>query len=277
MKLEEFELLPLSDGNFWLDGGAMFGVVPKVLWQRTNPSDDKNRIVLGLHPLLIKTKKENILIETGIGDKIPDKFKEIYKVEKEKDLIQSLKDIGVSSEDINIVILTHLHFDHCGWNTRRDSTGKIVPTFKNARYFIQKAEWEGALNPDPRSKASYLKENFLPLEEYGNLQLISGDTEITEGIEVILTRGHTQGHQVVLIDKKAIYWGDLIPTTSHIRIPYVMGYDLFPLDTMRSKERLLDRAIEGEWLSVFEHDPQVFMARLKKENDRITFERIDEP
>ncbi len=275
MRLGEVELFPLSDGSFWLDGGAMFGVVPKVLWQRTNPSDDRNRICLGLHPLLVKTKRENILIETGIGDKIPDKFKEIYKVEKEKELIQSLEDTGVSSEDIDIVILTHLHFDHCGWNTRRASDGRIVPTFKNARYFIQKAEWERALNPDPRSKASYLRENFLPLEEYGNLRLISGDTEITEGIEVILTGGHTQGHQVVLINRRAIYWGDLIPTTSHIRIPYVMGYDLFPLDTMRSKERLLDRAIKENWLSVFEHDPQVSIARLKREGDRIIAERVE--
>jgi glyoxylase-like metal-dependent hydrolase (beta-lactamase superfamily II) len=279
MKLGKFEIYPVLDGYFRLDGGAMFGVIPKTLWQKTNPPDNNNRILLALRCCLIKTPNEIVLIDTGIGDKFQGKFEDIYQVKKEIYLEKSLKEINIKSEDIDIVIDTHLHFDHCGGNTKKDNDGKIIPRFPNARYYIQKAEWELANNPDSRSKASYLKENFLPLQEAGVLKLVDGDEKITDDIEVIKTSAHTTGHQVVLVkseDKTLIYWGDLIPTTSHLNLPYLMSYDLFPLQTMEQKERLLPRALKENWVSFFEHDPKIAMAYLAEEDKRIKIKSVIE-
>jgi glyoxylase-like metal-dependent hydrolase (beta-lactamase superfamily II) len=279
MKLGKFEIYPVLDGYFRLDGGAMFGVIPKTLWQKTNPPDNNNRILLALRCCLIKTPNEIVLIDTGIGDKFQGKFEDIYQVKKEIYLEKSLKEINIKSEDIDIVIDTHLHFDHCGGNTKKDNDGKIIPRFPNARYYIQKAEWELANNPDSRSKASYLKENFLPLQEAGVLKLVDGDEKITDDIEVIKTSAHTTGHQVVLVkseDKTLIYWGDLIPTTSHLNLPYLMSYDLFPLQTMEQKERLLPRALKENWVSFFEHDHKIAMAYLAEEDKRIKIKSVIE-
>ncbi len=259
VKIGSFECIPLSDGKFWLDGGAMFGVIPKVFWQKTNPSDEKNRILLGLHPLLIRHPEANILIDTGIGGKYDEKFKGIYRVEREETVENSLAKYGLRTTDIDKVVITHLHFDHAGGNTLYSKEGEVIPKFPNATYVIQKREWEAALNPDPRSEASYLKENFKPIESYNLLQLIDGDVEIFPHIRCIHTGGHTEGHQIVIIEEDgsgAIYWADLIPTTSHIGIPYIMGYDLFPLDVFREKERLIKFIIDKGWISFFEHDPK---------------------
>ncbi len=279
MKLGKFEIYPVLDGLFRLDGGAMFGVIPKTLWQKTNPPDNNNRILLALRCCLIKTPHQIILIDTGIGDKYEGKFEDIYQVKKDIYLEKSLNDIGFKPKDIDIVINTHLHFDHCGGNTKIDDNGKTVPRFPNAQYYIQKAEWELAINPDRRSKASYLQENFIPLKEAGVLHLVDGDRKITDDIEVIITSAHTTGHQVVLIkseDKKLIYWGDLIPTTSHLNLPYLMSYDLFPLQTMEMKEKLLSRAIQENWVSFFEHDPKIAMAYLTQANNKIIIKSIIE-
>ncbi len=279
MKFGNFELLLLSDGTFWLDGGAMFGVVPKVLWNKLNPADEQNRIELGLNCLLIQARGKNILIDTGIGDKFDEKFRNIYSVDKSRNLIGSLKEIDLNPEDIDIVINTHLHFDHCGGNTRpallQKCKDKLVPSFPNARYFIQKGEWEDAMNPNERTCASYLKENLIPVKEAGLLELINGDTEILPGIKTIITNGHTKNHQSVLIEsceKKAIYLGDLIPTTSHIKIPYVMGYDLYPLEIIEKKKEVLSKALKEHWLLIFEHDPRIGMGYLEKKGDKITFQ-----
>ncbi len=279
MKLGRFEIYPVLDGFFRLDGGAMFGVIPKVLWEKTNPPDENNRILLALRCCLINTGKELVLIDTGIGDKNNQKFTDIYQVKKEINLEKSLSAIGVSPNDINIVIDTHLHFDHCGGNTKIDANGKIVPSFPNARYIIQKAEWESANNPDRRSRASYLKENFQPLKEANLLELVDGDCKITEGIEVIKTSAHTFGHQVVKVsseNKTLIYWADLIPTSSHLNLPYLMSYDLFPIQTMEQKERLLNQALKENWVSFFEHDPQIAMAYLTQEENKIKIKTIIE-
>ena len=296
MQLAKFEIYPVLDGFFRLDGGAMFGVVPKVFWQKTNPADKANRILLALRCCLIHTHNELVLIDTGIGNKFQGKFEDIYQVKKEIYLEKSLKELGYKPEDITIVINTHLHFDHCGGNTSLDANGKIVPTFPNAKYYVQKAEREAAINPDKRSKASYLKEDFLPLQTAGLLHLVDGDKKITDGIEVIKTVGHTYGHQVVLVSSKdshrdteenpvnpvkrksesLIFWGDLIPTTSHLNLPYLMSYDLFPLQTMEMKERLLTRALKENWVSFFEHDPKIAMANLFQENDRIKIKSVIE-
>ncbi len=263
MKFGNFEVYPLLDGFFALDGGAMFGTVPKVFWEKTNPADERNRIRLALRTLLVKTEKELVLVDTGIGDKFNDKFRDIYWVNKRPTIEESLAQFGIRPEDISIVINTHLHFDHAGGNTKIDKGGKVVPRFPKAKYFIQKREWEMANNPDCRSQASYQKENFLPLKEYNNLVLVDKSYSITEGVEVILTGGHTPGHQIVFVrseDKRLVYWGDLIPTTSHLKIPYVMGYDLFPLTTMAEKEKYLKLVKEEKWVMAFEHDPKIAFA-----------------
>ncbi|MBI5183325.1 MAG: MBL fold metallo-hydrolase [Nitrospinae bacterium] len=276
LKFGKFEIYPVSDGSFMLDGGAMFGIVPKVLWQRTNPADEKNRIVMGLNPLLISNGKRNILVDTGMGDKGDEKFFQIYKIDRKEDLLTSLKRLGILPDDINIVINTHLHFDHTGGNTIKNERGEIVPRFPKARYFIQKGEWQNALNPNERTKASYIFENFQILDITDQLILIEGDTEIEEGIRIIKTPGHTRHHQSVLIEsegQKAIYLGDLIPTTSHIHHPYIMSYDLFPLVTLKTKKEILNRALKEDWLLIFEHDPLIKMCYITKKDERF---KIDE-
>lgn len=277
MKLGKFEIYPVLDGFFRLDGGAMFGVIPKVLWQKTNPADENNRILLALRCCLIKTASDVVLIDTGIGHKFLGKFEDIYQVKKQIHLEKSMQEIGYKPEDITVVINTHLHFDHCGGNTVLDSKGKIVPTFPNAKYYVQKAEWQLANNPDIRSKASYLKQNFEPLAQSKLLKLVDGDEKITDGIKVIKTSAHTDGHQVVLVqseDKTLIYWGDLIPTVSHLNLPYLMSYDLYPLETMAMKEKLLTRALKEAWVSFFEHDPKIAMAYLTQQDQRIKVKSV---
>lgn len=277
MKLGKFEIYPMLDGLFRLDGGAMFGVVPKVMWDKTNPPDKNNRILLALRTCLIDTGNELILIDTGIGDKGQDKFNDIYQVNHHTNLETSLQKFKFTTSDINIVINTHLHFDHCGGNTKLDSNGKVIPTFPNAKYYIQKSEWEAAINPDRRSKASYLKEDFLPLQDADLVKIVDGDAKIINGIEVIKTAGHTYGHQVVLVgseNQKLIYWGDLIPTASHISLPFLMAYDLFPLQTMEHKQKLLNHAVSENWISFFEHDPKIAMAYLIQEDKRIKIKSI---
>lgn len=279
IKVGKFECFPLSDGKFWLDGGAMFGVVPKVFWERTNPSDEKNRILLGLHPLLIKHPEANILVDTGIGDKFSEKFGKIYAVDKSETLEGSLSEVGLKVDEIDKVIITHLHFDHAGGNTYYSEDGKPVVKFKNATYIIQKKEWNVALNPNTRSKASYLKDNFLPVKENNQLKLIDGDEEIFPGITCVLTGGHTEGHQIVIIrdgEEGGIYWADLIPTTSHIRLPYIMGYDLFPLEVIAKKEHFIKMATENKYVSFFEHDPNKTSGYILEKEGKPEFVPVEE-
>ena len=275
MNLGQFELHSLSDGFFGLDGGAMFGVVPKPLWERTNPPDERNRIRLALRPLLVVAGPEKLLIDTGIGDKWDEKARDIYRIEHTDTIESSLARAGLKPEDVTKVVLTHLHFDHAGAATKLDTTGKPVPRFPNARYYVQQKEWELALNPNRRSRAAYLPENFRPLQAARQLELIVGDSRLALApgleLELVLTGGHTPGHQVVLLrsgGETAIYWGDLIPTRSHIATPYVMGYDLFPLETMAQKEKLVQQAVAGKWLSFLEHDPEYACGVIEEENGR---------
>ncbi|MFQ5561715.1 MAG: MBL fold metallo-hydrolase, partial [Nitrospinota bacterium] len=233
--LGKFELYPVSDGFFRLDGGSMFGVVPKVIWEKTNPADSKNRVRLGLRPLVVNTEKEIVLIDTGIGGKGGEKFSSIYGVERSPTLSESLMEIGLCEKDITLVIDTHLHFDHAGGNTFRDETGAIKPAFPNARYIVQKGEWEEAVQPSERTKASYLPENFLPVMESGQMECIEGDQEILSGISVFKTSGHNRHIQLVKIEsggESAVFLTDIIPTRTHMKLPFIMGYDLFPLDTL---------------------------------------------
>ena len=266
MKFGSFEIHSVSDGFFRLDGGAMFGVVPRVIWERTNPPDDKNRILLGLNPFLIITEQRKILVDTGIGNKDDAKFCSLYAVDRKPTMEESLAKVNLSVNDINIVVSTHLHWDHAGGNTTKGTDGKIRPTFPNATYMIQRGEWEEATTPNERTRGSYHQEDFLPLKQAGQLELIVGDTPVEDGIDIITIPGHNRHFQTVLIssnDQKAIFLGDLIPTASHLSYPYIMGYDLFPLETLKAKKRLIQRAVEENWLLIFEHDPKVNMGYVK--------------
>ncbi|MBA7492381.1 putative quorum-quenching lactonase YtnP [subsurface metagenome] len=272
--LDNFEIHCLRDGFFHLDGGAMFGIVPKILWEKKCGADSKNRIKLGLNSMLINTRKELILVETGMGAEIDQKFFDFYSVERKPGLIASLQKLGFQAEDINFVINTHLHFDHCGGNTLRDEKGEFVPTFPKAKYIIQKGEWEYALNPSERDRESYLTQNFLPIEKHGLLQLMDGNAEISKGVEVLLVPGHTSHHQCVKVyseGKVLFYLGDLVPTSAHVGLSYVMGYDLFPLDTIKSKKKIFEQAIEEDWILFFTHDPFYFFGKVKKIKNKFQF------
>jgi glyoxylase-like metal-dependent hydrolase (beta-lactamase superfamily II) len=267
MKFGDLEIFILSDGYFRLDGGAMFGVVPRVLWEKNDPPDEKNRILLGLNALFIFRGKEKILIDAGIGDKFDVKFGGIFGVQREQTLLDQLATRGFKPEDVTHVILTHLHFDHIGWSTRRHAAGEIVPTFPNATYFCQRGEFEYAMNPDARSKASYIQENFMPLKEHGVLQFLKGSGEILPGVEGFVTGGHTRDHTIVKVHtagKIVCFLADLVPTPSHLKTPYVMGYDLYPAQTMEVKPKVLRQAFEEQWLLVFEHAARIKAGYLKQ-------------
>ncbi len=277
MKIGDFTIHPISDGFFKLDGGAMFGVVPRVIWEKTNPPDEKNRILLGLNTLLIRKGKENILVDTGIGGKGDEKFNSIFAVDRTPCLKDSLAELGLTEKDITMVINTHLHFDHAGGNTIKDDQGNIRPTFPNARYLVQRGEWEDATHANERTRASYLPENFLPVMEAGQMELIDGDREIMEGISVFKTSGHIRHIQLVKVDSQgqtAVYLADIIPTASHIAPPFIMGYDLYPLETLEAKKKIIKSAVEGHWLLVFEHDPKIKMGYLRMKDNKPVVEPV---
>jgi len=258
----------LSDGVFRLDGGSMFGVVPKSMWNEWCPADEKNRIDLGLNCLLLKLADgRHVLVDTGMGDKWSAKFVEIYDIRPPRGrLLDQLGAIGLMSGDIDIVIHTHLHLDHTGASTRRDDAGKIVPTFPNAKYYVQQGEWFAATRPDARSKASYNTDHFLPLREAGLLEFTEGDGEVAPGVRVTMTPGHTAYHQSVRVDgggKTLFYLGDIMPTIHHVSPNYVLGFDLYPLEVMANRARLARQAAEENWLCLWEHDAMSPLGRIK--------------
>ncbi len=260
VKIGQFEAFPLSDGRFRLDGGAMFGVVPKRLWNRHDPADEENRIALNLGVLLIRTPGgRNVLVDAGLSSKFDRhrKFLDVYAVERPRTLREELASLGILPRDIRLVVNTHLHFDHAGGDTELGEDGLPVPAFPAARYLIQKEEWEDATHPHERNKASYMDENYSVLEDRGLLDLVSGEYEIEPGLSVIRSGGHTRGHQVLKISSEgetAVFLGDLIPTGSHLPLPYIMGYDLFPLGTLEAKRALLKQALAEDWTLIFQHD-----------------------
>ena len=275
--LGQFDIYGIRDGFFYLDGGAMFGVVPKPLWAKLFPADESNRIQMGLNSILIKTEKQLILVDTGVGSLTPPKFYEYYAIERKPDLVGSLKEIGISPDEITFVINTHLHFDHCGGNTYKNAQDDIVPTFPNAEYVIQKGEWEYALNPHFRDKVSYFSDNFLPLKEHGQLQLVDGDTEITSGVFVELMPGHTSFHQGVRVRSGAetlVFFGDMVPTSAHLGLDYIASYDLFPVTTLETKASYFEKAVKENWIIAFDHDPVHFFGRVSKIKDKYIFKPL---
>jgi glyoxylase-like metal-dependent hydrolase (beta-lactamase superfamily II) len=267
----------LRDGFFSLDGGAMFGVVPKVLWEKIYPADEQNRIKLGLNSLLIQKEGVKVLVDTGMGGHLKRKLYEYYAVDQDPGLILSLQEKGVTPGDIDFVINTHLHFDHCGGNTFEDESGHIVASFPNARYIVQKGEWEYANDPCERDRSSYAKNTFLPIKDSGLLELVEGNTEISEGIEVILTPGHTAYHQCVKIQaegKVLFFLGDMVPTSGHVGLSYIMSYDLMPLESLESKKKILNKAIDEDWIVAFNHDPDRFFGKIRKIDGKYTFQSL---
>jgi glyoxylase-like metal-dependent hydrolase (beta-lactamase superfamily II) len=265
--LGDFELSIISDGTYYLDGGAFFGVVPKVLWERRVQADEKNRITTGLNSLLVRTAESNILIETGIGNKLAEKQAKIHGNHPE--LLDNLHQAGLAPEDIDIVINSHLHFDHCGWNTVRRGE-QILPTFPKARYYAQAGEYEHSQLQLDRDRVSYLDDNYGPLIRSGQMTLLKGDAEILPGVRTRIYPGHTANMQAILIESQgqtACFTGDLVPTTFHLDPTWVMAFDLYPLDTIENRKRLYSEALPGNWLLIFTHDHRTPMARIRKNED----------
>jgi len=255
--LGDFELTVVSDGTYFLDGGGFFGVVPKSLWSKRVAADDQNRVAAGLNSLLVRTGEKNVLIETGIGNKLAEKMVRIYG--QPAQLLENLQAAGIAPEEIDIVINTHLHFDHCGWNTVRQD-GKIAPTFPRAKYYAPEGEWQYARHPSERDAISFISENYDPLVESGQMTLLKGGEEIVPGISVKTLPGHTAHMQAVIVrsgGQTACYISDLIPTSAHIDLTWGMAFDLYPLQTIESKKRYYSEATPERWLTVFTHDDQV--------------------
>ena len=257
-QLGDLGLTAVSDGHFRLDGGAMFGVVPKSLWEKVQPADDKNRILMDTGSLLVESGDELVLIDTGIGRKHDDKFLGIHSVDPDgPTLLDSIEAAGYQLGDITHVLLSHLHFDHCGWNTRVQGD-KLIPTFPNARYWFERGEIEHARNPSERDRASYLPENWEPVLEAGVAELFDDRAEIVAGVEAVKAPGHNADMCIVRLDggagNKGVFWADLIPTRSHVPYPWIMGYDLYPLTTLESKKHWIPTATREGWLGYFQHD-----------------------
>jgi glyoxylase-like metal-dependent hydrolase (beta-lactamase superfamily II) len=293
LSLGEFELSIFSDGTYPLDGGAFFGVIPKVMWSRKLEADDKNYVTSGLNSLLIRTGKQTVLVETGMGNKLSPRMAKFYG--QPAQLLENLAAAGVAPEDVDIVINSHLHFDHCGWNTVRDKNGKVVATFPRAKYYAPEGEWLYARHPSERDSISFISENYDPLVASGQMTLLKGGEEIAPGISVKTFPGHTAHMLAVIIrgglasgtDGKgttsvvpsiaradrtsapegttACYISDLIPTSAHIDLAWGMGFDLYPLQTIESKKQYYAQALPEKWLTVFTHDPKTPWAYVEKD------------
>jgi glyoxylase-like metal-dependent hydrolase (beta-lactamase superfamily II) len=276
MRLGDFELISLSDGSFRLDGGAMFGVVPKPLWEKRTTADHRNRIPLGLRPLLIRSGHTNVLIDAGIGDKMTAKDVDIYGLDRQRHLDHSLADVGLTAADIDLVIASHLHFDHAGGFTVRNGD-RLLPRFPRATYVVRRQEWDDATHPHERNRASYLSDNFLPLEDAGVLQFVEHDGEVAPGISVWRTGGHTMHHQLIKIEsagRTAVFTADLMPTTAHVDVPWIMGYDLYPMDTLHYKKQFLHAALAHEYVIFFEHDPSIAAGIVRERNGKLFVEPL---
>jgi len=274
--LGDFELITLADGFFALDGGAMFGTVPRALWEKRLPPDDANRIPLSMRPLIVRTGDVTMIIDAGCGDKMDAKSSQIFKLDRRYHLDHALAEAGLSAADIDIVLATHLHFDHVGGFTAIGKGGAIVPRFPRAKYIAHRAEWEDATHPHERNRASYLQDDFVPLRDAGVLTLVDDAAEIIPGVRYRRSGGHCTHHQVVTIasgGRTAVFTADMYPTSVHAPDPWIMGYDLYPMDTLAFKRAFAREAIERNYLLFFEHDPSVAAGYLREKDGKRFVER----
>ncbi len=263
----EWKVIVLETGDFRLDGGAMMGSVPKVLWEQTNPADELNRINLSLRCLLLDNGSKRVLIETGMGNKFNDKFQSMFAIKQSSNpLSDTLGKYGYSIESITDVILTHLHFDHSGGALNCNENEVLVPAFTNAQYHVSESNWKLGVAPNPRDRASYLNENYLPLKDAGVLNLIADNSEILSGISSYIVNGHTTGQQLIKVESEGevlVFCSDLIPLRSHLKLPWIMGYDLNALLSLKEKTKFLQEAVDGDWWLFFYHDPKTIAVKIE--------------
>jgi glyoxylase-like metal-dependent hydrolase (beta-lactamase superfamily II) len=272
MQFGDFELTSLLDRHFRLDGGAMFGVVPRTLWEKRTAPDDRNRISMAMRPLLVRPNAGPLMIiDAGAGEKMDPKLQDIYGFDRSESLDASLAAAGVRAEDIGVVLASHLHFDHAGGFTTRQPSGAVIPRFPKARYIISRGEWEDATHPHERNRASYFDENYVPLLEAGAVDFIDGDVTVAPGIRVRRTGGHTRYHHIIYIEsggRTAVFTADLVPTAAHVDVPWIMAYDLYPMETLEFKRAFVREAIDREYLIFFEHDPNISAGYIREKSGR---------
>ncbi len=277
MHFGEIEVQSIYAGTFWLDGGSMFGVVPKTIWERKMVPDEKNRLAFAVNSLLVRTNGKTILVETGNGTKWDAKLRNIYRFPDNDPLMESLAKAGVKPEEIDFVINTHLHFDHAGGNTHLVE-GRAVPAFPNAKYIVQKAELEHAMRPTERDRASYYAHDFVPVTDAGQWQFVEGDAEILPGISVVKIPGHNLNIQAVQIGgggKKLMYVSDLIPTRHHLPLPWIIAYDLYPLTTLETKRKWIGEFVRDGWVVALGHDPDFAAGTLHEHDGKVAFEPVN--
>ena len=271
MQLGRFSLQTVSGGTFRIDGGTMFGVVPKALWSRVFPCDDDNNILQQTNCVLIRDGDRTMLIDTGLGSKLPDKQRRILHAQDGNPLRDNLAAVGIQPEDVDTVLLSHLHFDHAGGATMVAENGQLVPTFPNAEYVAQHREWVNATADFPELRGMYPQDNLLPLKDAGQLRLVDGNVELAPGIRAWITGGHTEAHSAIVIedaDDTAIYLGDLCPDTRHLPIYWGMAYDVDLRQLRRAKAEILGTVADENWLSLFDHDPDTAAARIQRDSKR---------
>lgn len=270
----DVEIVRLLDGTFRLDGGAMFGVVPRTLWSKKATPDAENRITLGLNCYLVRTPEATLVLDTGIGPDVDRRHAEFYSVEREPGLFGALAEMGLGPADVDLVVNSHLHFDHCGGNTIRTADGTWAPGFPNARYVVQRGEWEQALHPVDRDKPSYAPARLKALADGDRLSLVEGDAPLAKGVDAVVVAGHTAHHQGVRVTsggRTFFYLADAVPTAAHIDLPYIMSYDLYPVDTYNAKKALLPRAEAEGWIVAFAHDLRYPFGTLRRAGEKIEF------
>ncbi len=276
MRFGPFEVHLFSAGVFKQDGGLMFGVVPKVIWARVAKPDERNRITLPMNCLLVRDESQVVLLETGAGDKLDAKYLDIWGIDPREHVLNKLKERGIRAGDVTLVLNTHLHFDHAGGNTVRDHAGHLVPAFPRARYAIQRVEWEDAMHPHDRSRASYFPDDFAPLERVA--EFLDGEAELLPGLRVVRVKGHTRATQYLLMqhEGRTIFFScDFMPSRHHLPLPWIPALDLYPMDTLEAKRELLPRAAAEDWLVAFTHDLPRF-GRIRKRDGKFVFEESPE-